>query len=58
MSHFNFLSKGEGRGEALNKKSLPVITRWLLYISELTGYNFPAIASLTPSLGTICSLNE
>jgi hypothetical protein len=25
---------------------------------KTTGYNFPAIASLTKSLATICSLNE
>ena len=48
----------EGRGEA-NKKSLLVKNKMAFkYRSKNSGYNLPEIASLTLSLGTICSLKE
>ena len=42
----------------INKKSPLVLQDGFPIDQELYRYNFPAIASLTLSLGTICSLNE
>jgi len=41
-----------------HKKSLLVKQDGFYILIKITGYNFPAIASLTKSLATICVLNE